>query len=97
LNVAVIDYGMLKYEPQVLAAAALYLAQAIERKSSQKKSHQNSTHSLGHTHMAMNTRDSSSLDMSINVLMKVCQETDKSESEIKRCAIDINMQSKAKP
>jgi len=97
LNVAVIDYAMLKYEPQVLAAAALYLAQAIERKSLQKKVHQNSTQSLGHTHLALKTRDTSSIDMSINVLLKVCQETDKSETEIKRCAIDINMQSKTKP
>lgn len=97
MNNSLVDYSIIKYPPEVLAAGALYLAQAIERKSSQKAFHQNSTHSLTSTHLMMRQRENSSYDSRTNILIKLWKESSSSENEIKKWAIDINIQSKSKP
>lgn len=80
-----VEYSMIQHDPGTLAASALYLANAVEKRKIQKRSHQNSTHSLGTTQM--NSKEQT-LDSNIS---KLAQEVKLSESDIKRCALEINI------
>lgn len=82
---------MIKYEPIILAAGGLYLAYAIERKSMQKKMHQNSMQNLSQQSLKIKTKENSSFDFSTNILPQLCREAERTEAEIKKAAIDINM------
>jgi hypothetical protein len=85
LNLSMVEYSMIQHDPGTLAASALYLANAVEKRKIQKRSHQNSTHSLGTTQM--NSKEQT-LDSNIS---KLAQEVKLSESDIKRCALEINI------
>ena len=91
MNSSLMEYSMIKYEPIVLAAGGLYLAYAIEKKSMQKKTHQNSMQNLSQHSLKLKTKDHSSFDSSTNILPQLCREAERSEAELKKCAIDINM------
>ena len=96
MNYALIEYTMIKYDNRMLAAGALYLAYAIEKKSSQRKHSQNSSHSVStHNSLILKGRDSNLPLSSTKFLSILCQETEKSENEIKKWAIDINVCKKA--
>ena len=96
INVSLIEYSMIKYEPRLLAAGALYLAYTIERKANQRKYSQNSSHTISSNHsMVIKSKDSIGIESSMKFISILCAETDKSENDIKRWAIDVNVCKKA--
>lgn len=83
MDVSLVEYSMIKYEPRVLAAGALYLVHAIEKRAAQKKAHQNSAHSLGQSYI-QKQKEQTSMDLINNMLSKLSVECERPESEIKK-------------
>lgn len=96
ISLSLIEYTMIKYEPRLLAAGALFLAYTIEKKSSQRKYSQNNSQSINSSYsMASKCKDSIGIESNMKLLTILWAETDKTENDIKRWAIDVNICKKA--
>jgi Cyclin, C-terminal domain len=64
INWSLIEYTMIKYEPRLLAAGALYLAYTIEKKANHRNySHNNSSYS-----MTSKSKDSIGIESSMKLI-----------------------------
>mmetsp|Transcript_29971 Transcript_29971/g.26538 ORF Transcript_29971/g.26538 Transcript_29971/m.26538 type:complete len:368 (+) Transcript_29971:666-1769(+) len=93
MDLTLVEYGMIKHEPGTIAAGALYLSHAVEKRKYQKQAHQTSTHSLGSSHTKSQEY---STDLSSILLAKLSKESGVSENDIKKLAIDINVHTRSK-
>lgn len=80
LKFAAVEYGLIKYQPSVLAAGVLYLAHMLEKRKAQKKAHQSSSASLASSHSK--SKDGSA-ELSTILLLKLSKEDDIPEEQIK--------------
>jgi hypothetical protein len=77
MDLILIDYNMIKYQPEIIAASSLYLAHVINRKKGSGHSQSvNAKHEL--------------LDNGSRLLVVLCKHVGGSENTIKKCAIDVN-------